>query len=299
MSEALQILATAVAVFVAGDLLFMVAAYLLLRFDGDLSSQARVWRSMLREIAWTLVTQPLLVPAVVFWPWWWHTPKSSAPPRAPILLVHGYGQNRGDFYLMGMRLRRQTGAAVYGINYWVFGPIPTVAQRVREAVDRIKRDRGCDGVDVVCHSMGGVATRYLLQVEGYRGIRSLTTLGSPHFGTKRARLAPGRSGRDMVPGSAFNLKLQASEPRTDVPINTVWSHADEIISPAPSAVLEFANHVHEVEDQGHLTLLFSMDVHRAVAGWLDEIATPWSATERETPMVAEAEVAVLETVPAD
>ncbi len=72
---------------------------------------------------------------------------------------------------------------------------------------------GAEQVDVVAHSMGGLAVRYYLRTgETAASIRRAVFLGTPHRGTAAAVLAWGDGGREMVPGSDFLMELNQGRP---------------------------------------------------------------------------------------
>jgi triacylglycerol lipase len=81
------------------------------------------------------------------------------------------------------------------------------ARDVRRAVARLQMGTGAERVDVVAHSMGGLAVRYYLQSGGADEVRRIVFLATPHRGTYAAYVAWGDGGREMAPGSDFLLSL--------------------------------------------------------------------------------------------
>ena len=69
---------------------------------------------------------------------------------------------------------------------------------------------GAGRVDVVAHSMGGLALRYfLLFGDGAPHVRRVVFTGTPHAGIWAAYLGWGRGASDMRPGSPFMRSLAA------------------------------------------------------------------------------------------
>ena len=84
------------------------------------------------------------------------------------------------------------------------------AREIREAVIALQGESGVYWVDVVAHSMGGLALWVLLQQEGDTlPVRRVVFLGSPLQGTVIAHLAWGEGGEEMRPGSEFLEGLEA------------------------------------------------------------------------------------------
>jgi triacylglycerol lipase len=94
-------------------------------------------------------------------------------------------------------------------------------------------------VDLVAHSMGGLATRYfLLESEGASRVRSAVFLGTPHRGTVVAALSWGEGGRQMVPGSPFLERLNAAPALPQgVRGMSLRTPVDVQVIPASSAIL--------------------------------------------------------------
>ncbi|MDP9237921.1 MAG: hypothetical protein M3P30_11100 [Chloroflexota bacterium] len=61
------------------------------------------------------------------------------------------------------------------------------AYALRDLIDRVKRERHVDKVDIVAHSMGGLVSRfYIERLNGRGNVRSLTMLGTPNLGSNSA-----------------------------------------------------------------------------------------------------------------
>ncbi len=255
------------AAYLLGVVLVLGIFYLAPR-PGGWPVQARRLRSFGWELLAALPTQLLLLPMAIFWPWWWRRGTGR-----PILLLHGYAQTRGDFWLLAPRLRRALGRPVHGMNYWFLAEPSRCADRLHRVVEAILADSGAPSLDIVAHSYGGIVARSLLERSPAirRKIRLLVTVATPHRGTWWARLGPGRSARFMTPGSAFLQELPNPRPPKGVTYAAVWSRADAVVTPPDSASLLGAGKEEVENGLGHLSLLCSRRVAHLVARWLRDV----------------------------
>lgn len=194
---------------------------------------------------------------------------------APIVLVHGIGDNRAAFAVLRRALQRRGYGRVTTVNY------PPLTTDVRAAAQRLGRhiERVCDQTDyetvnVIGHSLGGIIARYYLQrCGGDRRVDTLVTLGTPHRGTLLARALPFPVTRQVRPGCSIISEL-AAPTRCRSRIISVWSDRDEIVVPARSGRLEHPDldvtnvAVHGV---GHLALLVD---RRAIAACVNALRGP-------------------------
>lgn len=189
-----------------------------------------------------------------------------APGRVPVLLVHGYLCNRGLWWCMRRRLRRQ-GIAIATVDLEPpFAGLDQAADALAARIASLKAETGAAQVALLGHSSGGLVARAYLRRHGGAGVTRLLTLGSPHHGSLIARFGPGRSAREMEPGSRWLAALADGEPR-EVPTLSLWSRADEFVVPPESARLPGAREI-VLPATGHLALVFSPRVAAIVAAEL-------------------------------
>jgi len=159
--------------------------------------------------------------------------------RPPLVFVHGLGGGRGDFVPMAWYLRRKGRRRSYSMRFEGPGDVETQARQLAEFVRNVVAVTGEAQVDVVAHSLGGVAARVAIQDHGLAPlVRRLVTMGSPHHGTYVARLGNTPITRDLRPDSALMERLAPTALPASVQVTSFWSNADLVIMPPESAALE-------------------------------------------------------------
>jgi triacylglycerol lipase len=113
------------------------------------------------------------------------------------------------------------------------------ARELEEAIHLLLSQTESEEVDIVAHSMGGLAVWLLLQEKGHQlPVRRVVFLGSPLQGTVVAHLAWGAGGREMRPGSEFLERLQAGgQPQEWVEALTIRTPLDLNVVPGYGATL--------------------------------------------------------------
>ena len=109
------------------------------------------------------------------------------PTKYPVVLVHGMMVK--DFSLWpafrGITdfLRKQN-ITVYTSNQDGLGTIANNAAQLKEEIEAILAKEGCDKVNLIAHSKGGVDARFMISQLGMEEhVASLTTLSTPHHGS--------------------------------------------------------------------------------------------------------------------
>lgn len=108
--------------------------------------------------------------------------------KYPILMVHGTGFRDRKYFVYWGRIPKtleSEGASVYYGNQDSWGTIEQNAQTLKESIERLINQTGCEKVNVIAHSKGGLEMRYLISSMGMANrIASLTTVATPHHGSK-------------------------------------------------------------------------------------------------------------------
>jgi triacylglycerol lipase len=189
----------------------------------------------------------------------------------PIVLVHGWVDNRSVFTFLRRALRRRGFGRVVTMNYSVAThDVVRAARRLGALVERLCEETGYERVHVVGHSMGGVVARYYVQrLGGDARVHTLATIATPHSGTLAAHLMLGRAVRQLRPGSALLSELAAPAPGCRTRVVSFWSDLDHVVVPQRSGRLDHPDlDVRNVfvRGVGHL----SLPMHGAVVHQLVE-----------------------------
>lgn len=161
--------------------------------------------------------------------------------QVPVLLVPGWFDTERDMAALKIRL---LGAG------WPSDRVASVtfedptgsntdhALEILDALDDLRARAGADEVDIIAHSMGGLATRWYIMKYPEHGVRRAVFLGSPHRGTLVAHLAWGGGRGEMMPGSPFLDSLNTAQPApAGVDAITIRTIVDTRIVPGESATL--------------------------------------------------------------
>ncbi|MFI9242478.1 esterase/lipase family protein [Streptomyces sp. NPDC053086] len=202
----------------------------------------------------------------------------------PVVLLHGFIDNRSVFVLLRRALAQHGRQRVESLNYSPLTcDIRIAAELLGRHIDEICERTGSAQVDIVGHSLGGLIARYYVQcLGGDLRVRTLVTLGTPHSGTRVAPLADAHPiVRQMRPGSAVIKELAGPAPGCRTRFVSFWSDLDSLMDPLESACVEHpdldARNV-RVTGIGHLAL----PVHPAVATGIREALDAPHPGERAT-----------------
>jgi triacylglycerol lipase len=190
--------------------------------------------------------------------------------HVPVVLVHGLVDNRSIFTVMRRALRRRGFASVCSWNYSPLQrDVESAAAALGRHIEHICRETGHERVQVVGHSLGGLVARYLVQrLDGDRHVETLITLGTPHGGSRWARVGPTPLIRQLRPGSPLLQELALPAPGCRTRVTAVYSDFDQMVVPFSAGRCDHpdlqARNV-LVRGIGHM----SLPIHRTV---VDEIA---------------------------
>ncbi|MEU5167285.1 esterase/lipase family protein [Streptomyces mutomycini] len=192
---------------------------------------------------------------------------TTAGDRPPVVLLHGFIDNRSVFVLLRRSLARHGWHHLESLNYSPLTcDIRTAAELLDRHVEEICARTGHREIDIVGHSLGGLIARYYVQrLGGDRRVRTLVTLGTPHGGTAAAPLAGAHPiVRQMRSGSDLIDELRRPAPGCRTRFISFWSELDRVMLPVETACVDHpdldAVNV-RVTGIGHLAL----PVHPAVA----------------------------------
>lgn len=190
----------------------------------------------------------------------------------PIVLVHGYMQNRVGFVALARALASAGLGPIFGFNYPWFSSIDRNAERLATFVDGVCAETGAASVDLVCHSMGGLVAVEMMRRRAMTPplrVRRCVTIATPHAGVAWRGPILGIGATSLRRGSAL-LESHAGA-RLGVPCLSVYSTHDNVVHPKETSQLAArGGRDVEVEGEGHLAILFSRTVAEHVASFLAE-----------------------------
>ncbi|MDW4904854.1 alpha/beta fold hydrolase [Streptomyces sp. ADMS] len=211
------------------------------------------------------------------------TTRLPTEPKPPVVLLHGFIDNRSVFVLLRRSLAQHGRQQIESLNYSPLTcDIRTAAELLGRHIEEICRRTGHPRVDIVGHSLGGLIARYYVQrLGGDVRVRTLVTLGTPHSGTRVVPLADAHPiVRQMRPGSEVieELRLPASHCRTR--FVSFWSDLDHLMDPPETACVDhpdlLAQNV-QVTGVGHLALPVHPAVATGIRQALDQSEQPLAA----------------------
>ncbi|MFI1246068.1 lipase family alpha/beta hydrolase [Streptomyces anulatus] len=199
----------------------------------------------------------------------------AADDAPPVVLLHGFIDNRSAFVVLRRALTRHGHRHLESLNYSpLTRDIRAAADLLGLHVEEICARTGHSRVDIVGHSLGGLIARYYVQrLGGDRRVRTLVTLGTPHGGTA---VAPGAGihpiVRQMRGGSSVIEELRTPAPGCRTRFVSFWSELDQVMVPVETACVDHpdldAVNV-RVTGIGHLALPVHPTVAAAILEALD------------------------------
>lgn len=117
----------------------------------------------------------------------------------PLVLAHGFNgspDNEWGVHPDIIAELRADGHEVYVARVAPFQSVAIRGQQLGEEIDRALAEFGAEKVNIVAHSMGGLDSRFAISSLGFASkVASLTTISTPHRGTRVADAALG-----LIPG---------------------------------------------------------------------------------------------------
>ena len=113
--------------------------------------------------------------------------------KYPLVLVHGVGFRDLKYINYWGRIPKElirNGAIIYYGNQEAWGTVEYNSKDIKEKILDIVKETGCEKVNIIAHSKGGLDARYMiskLDMGGY--VASLTMMSSPHRGCKFVDIA--------------------------------------------------------------------------------------------------------------
>jgi triacylglycerol lipase len=143
------------------------------------------------------------------------------------------------------------------------------AAEIGAAVRRLRDRTGSPLVDIVAHSMGGLATRWFIAFSSQPApVRSVIFIATPHRGTWTSLLAWGDSAAELRPDSDF-LRTLRNRPFPDhIRTFTIRTRLETHVMPATSAMWPGSVDDRLVSFPPHAFLPRSRSVACLISEWL-------------------------------
>jgi triacylglycerol lipase len=195
--------------------------------------------------------------------------EAVGPGRArPVILIHGWGANRSCLYPLGWYLRSKGFDRVFGFNFVSVPSIEELAEQLKDFVEEIRKccDSGRQTVDLVAHSLGGLAARiYLQELGGAMHVDRCITIATPHYGTYSSYWTPTALGRQMRPESEFMSRLNNPDKRAPgVRFTSLWAGLDLMVLPRENAIYREGEDI-PIHGIGHAGILLHHKTMRQVS----------------------------------
>lgn len=224
-------------------------------------SLADTLRSGLQEAFYVGWTQPLLPVFQVAL-----KRMGSGGGGTPIVLVHGYFQNRADFLYLANRLKAAGCGPLYAANFFWPQSLETSALFVGKFVERVRRETGAQRVDFLTHSSGGLLAMDVLAAHP-EWIRRTAVIAIPWRGVTWKGPVLGRSGSQLRADSLYTQSRPAEI--LGGPVLSIYSAHDNLVHPPETSRLVGPEvSILEVENLGHLAVCFDRRVGDAVVDFL-------------------------------
>ena len=258
-----------VVAYIGGVAIFCLVTWRWVARLGPTRSRVDSLREFMRELLVVALVQPLL--PLFYLIGRGHEQASSAD--VPVILIHGYFQNRVDFLYLRRALRVRGIRPIYAFNYPWWDSITNNSARLERFIERVASK--ANRVRLVGHSMGGlVALDYVLHRAPSTRVACCVTLGTPHAGVIFRGPLLGAAGRDLRAESLFFR--ERAQCAVSVPCLSIASEHDNIVFPAKRAALKARGGVDWVVAQrAHLGILFDAAIADRVAAFLGVAGHGW------------------------
>ncbi|MBU1001310.1 MAG: alpha/beta fold hydrolase [Proteobacteria bacterium] len=158
---------------------------------------------------------------------------STSNDKPTVLFVHGYAHTAAAWVFYAAWFRRAGYSDLHAITYnsWKLDFWGIVKQLERET-EAILRERPGQKIVLVCHSLGGLAARTLLNTSELRQrVLAVVTLGTPHQGTTLASIGMNDLAHKLEYRGQLIKEIEASDIPSGVPSLAIYSLVDNMVMP--------------------------------------------------------------------
>ena len=262
---ALRIVALAVGAYIAAAWLFG-AVYIVVTYIEAVRyvpkrSLRHTLRSAFREAWYVAWTQPLL-------PLFQFALKrmGNGGGETPVIMVHGYFQNRVDFIYLATRLRAAGCGQLYAANFFWPQRLEASAEYIRSFVERVRSETGAERVNLLTHSSGGLLALDVLEAHP-EWIDRVAVIAVPQKGVTWKGPVVGRAGSQLRADSEY--AKERSREIAAGQVLSVYSAHDNLVHPPRTSRLSGPDVRNmELQNLGHLSVAFDHTVGDAVCDFL-------------------------------
>ncbi|MFV0422782.1 esterase/lipase family protein [Oleidesulfovibrio sp.] len=196
------------------------------------------------------------------------------PDNPPILLVHGLYHNASAWLFIKARLRAAGYDNVFAFSYSSWRTdYSTLLAQFDKHVRELERLYPKTPPVFIGHSLGGLIIRGWLKMNPHSPVRGVITFGTPHQGSKLARLGFGRLCHSLAFRGALIRKLEADEPSITVPAVALFSRMDNMVLPMEGLKPRAAGWtLRELTPVSHIFMLYSKVSFKELLEELDKIS---------------------------
>ena len=134
--------------------------------------------------------------------------------KYPILFVHGVFFRDSEKFNYWGRIPKEledNGAVCFYGNHQSAAAVSESAEELKERIEQIVKETGCEKVNIIAHSKGGLDSRYMISVLGMeKYVASLTTINTPNRGCEFADYLLSKMSAELVKGitNKYNYTLR-------------------------------------------------------------------------------------------
>lgn len=253
-----------VAVLLGAALIYLLGSFFLMARHVSPRPGQRNLAAMWHELYCVLITQPLV-------PFYFFVGRRLGRGEGiPVIFVHGYFQNRADFVWLARQFRKASRGPLYGFNYPWFDSVDRNVPRLARFVERVCAENGTDRVTLVAHSLGGlVSLEFAHSPTGEQRVAHCITIGTPHAGVAWRGPILGKVAKELRSGGEFTNERR--ERLVITPTLSIYSTHDNIVHPPSTSELAARGGSDvAIDGVGHLSLLYSPEVARALLDFIDQ-----------------------------
>ena len=212
--------------------------------------------------------------------------------KYPILMVHGVFFRDYRFLNYWGRIPKElekNGAVVYYGNHQSAESVEECAKEIAARIEEIVRTTGCEKVNIIAHSKGGLDSRYAISLLGAsQYVASLTTINTPHRGCEFAdyllsKMAESQKNMLAKTYNAALKKLGDTSPDFLAAVSDLTASAcrerNELVKDVPEVYYQSVGSILNHASSGRFPLNFSYELVNYFDGSNDglvgEKSFPW------------------------